>query len=153
MCWACDNPDRPDSEYFDHLRGLIRQYGWAVQTVEGEGLHPPWAYTIGLTEHDAPELVVSGMEPREAGALLNDMACHLLHSSGFEVGEQLQLEAGPLLEVVAVAQPAVHLIFAVELCGPFIRAQQLVHADERGGWPWDRGYRGNQRVLGPRGPS
>lgn len=153
MCWHCENPDSSQSEYLDRLRSIISSCGWAVQGVEGEGLHPPWAYTIGLTAHDAPELVVSGMESREASALLNDVAHHVLHYSGFAPGEQIALECGPVVEVVAVAQPVVHLIFAVELYGPFIRAQQLVHPDERGGWPWDRGYRGNQRVLGPRGPS
>jgi len=24
---------------------------WAVQGVERDGIHPPWAYTVGLTSH------------------------------------------------------------------------------------------------------
>jgi hypothetical protein len=44
---------------------------------------------------------------------------------------------------------------AVEFYGRRIRGQQLVHADKRGRWPWDRAYqgvRGGQPVLGPREP-
>jgi hypothetical protein len=43
----------------------------------------------------------------------------------------------------------------VDLYGPSVRALQVVHADGRGHWPWDRGYRGvrgGQPVLGIRAP-
>lgn len=153
MCWACDHPDRPLSDYLDHLRALVRRSGWAVQTVGGEGKHPPFAYTVGLTTHDAPEILVSGLDHRESCELLNDMACEALHTASFAPGEQLQLDDGTWLEVVRVAQPTVHLLFAVELYGPDVVAVQLVHADPDGRWPWDVAYRGNQRVLGPRGPA
>jgi hypothetical protein len=42
---------------------------------------------------------------------------------------------------------------AVELYGQRISGLQLVHADKRGRWPWDRAYqggRGGQPVLGLR---
>jgi hypothetical protein len=42
-----------------------------------------------------------------------------------------------------------------EFYGRRIRGLQLVHADKRGRWPWDRAYqsaRGGQPVLGPREP-
>jgi len=56
-------------------------------------------------------------------------------------------------EIVTVTEPAAHLLCAADLYGPQIRALQLVHADDRGHWPWDRGYRGvrgGQPVLGVR---
>ena len=62
---------------------------------------------------------------------------------------------GPLVEVVRVATPWAHLTMAVEFYGRRIRGLQLVHADKRGRWPWDRacqGVRGGQPVLGPREP-
>ena len=46
-----------------------------------------------------------------------------------------------------------HLNVAAELCGPQLTALQLVYADDRGHWPWDRGFRGGrggQPVLGAR---
>jgi hypothetical protein len=45
------------------------------------------------------------------------------------------------------------LAVAAEIFGPEIRALQLVHADDRGHWPWEvgfRGGRGGQPVLGVR---
>jgi hypothetical protein len=54
----------------DHLRGLITTFGWAVQGVERDGVHPPWAYTVGLTPHLRPELVVTGTGRRIRGLQL-----------------------------------------------------------------------------------
>jgi hypothetical protein len=42
------------------------------------------------------------------------------------------------------------LVTAIDIYGSGIRALQLVHADDRGHWPWDVGYRGRQAVLGVR---
>jgi hypothetical protein len=64
------------------------------------------------------------------------------------------LIGGPLIEFVEVDQPAVHLLVAREFYGAGIRGLQVVHADDRGHWPWDiayRGGRGGQPVLGVRG--
>jgi hypothetical protein len=60
-----------------------------------------------------------------------------------------------LIEVVEVEHPDVHLKFAVGICGPDVRALQLVWADDRGRWPWDAGWghgRRRQPVLGVRTP-
>ena len=60
---------------------------------------------------------------------------------------------GPLIEIVEVAEPAAHLLIAAEFYGTGIRALQVVHADDRGHWPWEVGYRGvrgGQPVLGMR---
>ena len=60
--------------------------------------------------------------------------------------------AGPVIEIAEVAAAA-HLVIAIEFYGPGIRALQLVHADDRGHWPWEMGYRGvrgGQPVLGVR---
>ena len=65
MCWICDHPGATERDYQDHLRSLIALYGWAVQGVERDGIHPPWAYAVGLTPHRRPELVITGLGPRE----------------------------------------------------------------------------------------
>lgn len=147
MCWQCDHPN---GNYLDHLLGLIRDHGWAVQGVEGDRIHAPWAYTVGLTAYDRPELVVTGLPLPAATQLLNDMAAHALHADAPVAGEQIPLRGGPLVEVVGLTMPSAHLNMAVELYGPDIRALQLVHTDDRGRWPWQRGFRGRQPVLGAR---
>ena len=75
MCWMCDHPGATDRDYHEHLREVIAAFGWAVQGVEREGRHPPWAYTVGLTGYRKPELVVTGnraadevtVEPHDLG--------------------------------------------------------------------------------------
>jgi hypothetical protein len=156
VCWMCDRPGATARDYSDHLRRLITTYGWAVQGVERDGIHPPWAYTVGLTPHRQPELVITGMGLTRATQVLNGVAAHVLHAEPPEPGTQAALAGGPLVEVVRVAAPWAHLNMAVEFYGQRIRGLQLVHADKYGHWPWDdsyRGGRGGQPVLGTREPA
>jgi hypothetical protein len=155
MCWMWDNPGAAERDYLAHLREVICMYGWAVQAVERHGIHPPWAYTVGLTATRRPELVVTGMGAQRATHLLNGMAAHLAHADPPDPGTSGVMSPGPLIEIVEVTKPWAHLNMAVALYGDAIRALQLVHADDRGHWPWDayfRGTRGGQPVLGVRAP-
>lgn len=154
MCWGCEHPNAKWPDYLDHMRGLIDRIGWAVNAVERSGLHPPWSYTVGLTEAGRPELVATGLSEVHGRVMLDDVASHLMHSDTvLTPGEQIPLVGGPLIEIVELPEPSAHLYVATELYGKQIRALQLVHADDRGHWPWDVGYRGvrgGQPVLGPR---
>ena len=155
MCWLCDHPGATERDYQDHMRRLIGTFGWAVQGVERDGIHPPWAYTVGLTPRRRPELVITGMDLSQATQVLNGVAAHLAHAGPPAPGTRAALRDGPLVEVVRVAAPWAHLNLAVEFYGQRIRALQLVHADGRGRWPWDAAYQGGpggQPVLGPREP-
>jgi Domain of unknown function (DUF4262) len=140
-------------DYLAHMREMIDGHCWAVQGVERDRIHPPWAYTVGLTEHGRPELVVTGLPLTRATLLLNNVASHVLHAEAPRPGEVVPLIGGPTIEIVEVAVPDAHLFVAVEFYGSEIRALQLVHADSRGRWPWELGYRGvrgGQPVLGVR---
>jgi hypothetical protein len=153
MCWECDHPGGTRLDCLEHMRDLIACYGWAVQGIERDRVHPPWAYTVGLTSNGRPELVVTGLPLGRATRLLNDVASHVLHAAAPRPGEQIPLRGGPMIEIVKIAEPAAHLVTAIELYGPGIQALQLVHADDRGHWPWEVGYRGvrgGQPVLGVR---
>jgi hypothetical protein len=153
MCWQCDNPDLTQADYLRLLRSGVADHGWLVQGVESDHPHPPWAYTIGLSAFGLPELVATGLELRAAGDLLNGVAAHAVHAEPPEPGERIPLRGGPEIEIVPLTAPEVHLVFAVALYGPEIRALQLVHADERGRWPWSADFRdgrGGQPVLGVR---
>ena len=155
MCWQCDNPTKTTDEYVrEVLLPAIECHGWAVQAVEGGRRSAPFAYTVGLTEAGLPELLVTGMAAYRAAALLNVAAAHWLHAEPLPVhGAHLDLEH-VCLELVDLPQPDAHLLMAVRLYGrEAVTAQQLVRADDRGRWPWDRGHRagrGGQPVLGPR---
>jgi hypothetical protein len=156
MCWTCDHPGATDRDYHDYMRNLIDNFGWAVQQVESDEIHPPWAYTVGLTEFGQPELVITGIAVDRACRVLNGAAAHLTHGEPPAPGTQMVLIGGPLVEVVRVAQPWAHLYVAVDFYGESIRALQLVHADDHGCWPWDTRYRGlggGQPILGTREPA
>ena len=153
MCWRCDHPLATEADWEAHLWELIDSYGWAVQFVERDRIHPPWAYTVGLTRFGEPELVVTGMNAQPAQSLLNNLAAHVMHAQAPRPGTQMQLVGGPYVEYVELSEPSAHLHTAIALFGPQIRAIQIVHADDRGHWPWHpgfRGVRGGQPVLGPR---
>ncbi len=154
MCWQCDHPDATYEDYLAHLRRTISRCGWAIQGVERSGIHPPWAYTVGLTRACCPELVVTGMPFTKAATLLNGVADHVMHAGPPEPGQQVELRGGLLIEIVEVTEPTAHLLMAVAVYGPRIQARQIVHADYRGYWPWESGYRGSGRggqpVLGTR---
>lgn len=151
MCWMCDHPGSSRADYLDYMRNIMDRCGWAVQGIERDGPHPPWAYTVGLTRLGRPELVVTGMSLHRATHLLNDMAAHSVHADNPKLGERVELIGGPVIQMIGVAEPTAHLRIATEMFGPRIRALQVVHADDRGQWPWERGYRGirgGQPVLG-----
>lgn len=152
MCWKCDNPDATDADYFMMVADKIATYGWFIQGVEKDRWRPGFAYTVGLTPLGHPELLVTGMKPRAAAGLLNGIAHHQVCHDGSALvpGDRQPLRDGMAIEIVDVAEPTVHLVMARELYGTDIRAVQLVYADDRGRWPWEVGFRGNQPVLGPR---
>lgn len=153
MCWQCDHPGATWQDYLGHLRGLLERHCWVVQGVQRDRHRPPYAYTVGLAGHDRPELVVTGMPYDRAAELLNSVAEHVVHADAPRPGEVVPLRGGPVIEIVRVAEPAVHLAVATAINGPRFSALQLVHADDRGRWPWDVGFRGGhggQPVLGAR---
>lgn len=154
MCWQCDNPQGTIRDYLQNLRKIVRGHGWAVQFVESE--KRPFAYTIGLHDKGLPELLITGLPPQTSARLLNSMA-HQIVDDGVALLPAMHIDYQDefLLEVVQVDNPDVHLKFAVALCGPQIRALQLVWTDDRRRWPWDPDWahgRRRQPVFGRRMP-
>jgi hypothetical protein len=153
MCWLCDHPGATEFDYLEHIRDVIAYSGFAIQGVEGDRRNSPWAYTVGLSAHGKPELVVTGLSIARSVRLLNDVAPHLMHADAPQPGEVVPLLDAPVIEIVEITEPTEYLGIAVAIFGPEIRALQLVHADDRGHWPWEvgfRGSRGGQPLLGKR---
>lgn len=155
MCDLCDRPDLTIEAYEDQLRGLVDRHRFAVQGVAGSARTAQFAYTVGLTAHALPELVVTGMRIEQATRLLNHWGGYLLDDNLVLPGETL--ESGPLLmEAVEVERPHDHLFCAVSLYGQDVQGLQLAWADQRGVWPWQPGHRARQAgqpLLGRRAPS
>jgi len=109
MCWLCDHPDATQFDYLEHIRDIIACCCFAVQGVEGDRHHSPWAYTVGLTAHSKPELLVTGLSFARSARLLDDVASHVLHAEAPQPGEVVPLRGGPVIEIVEVTEPTVHL--------------------------------------------
>jgi hypothetical protein len=152
VCWRCDHPDATFHDYLDHMQDEIMGHGVVVEHVEH--VERPLAYTIGLSDHGAPELMMTGLDGEISHRVLHSVA-HQIIDDGARL-EPAMLIAYPdrfLIEVVEVDHPEVHLDFAIRLCGSGIRAMQLVWSDDRGRWPCERGWghgRRRQPVLGRR---
>jgi hypothetical protein len=65
-----------------YLDGVIDRVGWAVVPVHGCCPAHSWAYTIGLTDYDHPEIAVVGLAAAKAGPLLDRLTDLVIR--GFE---------------------------------------------------------------------
>lgn len=153
MCWVCEHPESTEQERLEYLRGLLDQHNWVVIGVHEERYRPPYSYTLGLTDRELPELVVTGLPHKRAADMLTRAAWDVLAGETLAPGNRIRTIGGLLAEVVKVAEPGAHLDAAAGLYGQQLAALQLVYTDRRGYWPWDRrfrGGRGGQPVLGAR---
>jgi hypothetical protein len=154
MCWVCEHPESTREDRLQYVRGLLDQHCWIVVGVHEERYRPTYSYTVGLSDHGLPELVITGLPKQRAADLLTRAASNVLNGAALAPGKRIRAADGMAVEVVQVAEPGAHMDVAGELYGRQLVALQLVYADRRGRWPWDgrfRGGRGGQPVLGVRG--
>ena len=121
--------------------------------VHEERYRPPYSYTLGLTDRELPELVVTGLPHKRAADVLTRVAWGVLGGETLAPGKRIRMIDRLLAEVVEVAEPGAHLDAADGLYGEKLAALQFVYTDEDGHWPWDRRFRGGQGgqpVLGAR---
>jgi hypothetical protein len=90
-----------------HVAAVIRRYGWLIQLVgsgecnmpgcdcDGEPSDgPPFAYTVGLFGLGHPELLIFGVPPGTAGAVLNDLGKRIRSGDDFVPGQLLASRTG-----------------------------------------------------------
>lgn len=153
MCWVCDHPESTKAARLAYVKGLLEEHPWVVIGVDRDGCRPPYSYTVGLTEYDRPELLITGLAKERAAKVLIAVADTVLDAAALTVGARIQLPGKRPGEVVRIAEPSVHLPVSADLFGDRVTALQLVYADIRGRWPWDKNFRNGragQPVLGPR---
>lgn len=153
----CSGPDNEDplvlQQWRDQsdtwLRETIRRHGWAVQAVlaEPDERQPGFSYTVGLWGFGHPELVVFGLSPGGAGALLNELGELVRAGAELHPGATMQgFPSAPERELRLVELPNAHdiTLVAQELYrvdgGRVISALQVCWADEQGRYPWQPGF-------------
>jgi hypothetical protein len=139
-------------EPLEELRQLIAEHGWAVRHLADPDPARCLSYTVGLTAHLHPELVITGLPPDVAHAFLNYASRIVVREHGhFAAGEETTvLSDGRAFPVIAVTDTS-PLAAVAQLYGD-VRAVQVVWTDSRGNRPWDPAYAnppGSQPLLGP----
>ena len=113
-------------------------------------------YTIGLTGHGHPELILFGLPPDIARPTLHTVAREVIAgrrtcTAGQYADDVLE---GHRVQFVAVTEPDRHLPVAAQFyaatTGTALSAVQIVWPDRYQRWPWQPGTRvDDMPVLGP----
>jgi Domain of unknown function (DUF4262) len=112
-------------------------------------------YTVGLTGHGHPELVMFGLPPDIAQPVLHTVAGEVVAGrrtcvAGRYADDVLE---GHRVQFVAVTEPDRHLPVAAQFYAgaePAMEAIQIVWPDRYQRWPWQAGSRvDDMPVLGP----
>ena len=144
-------------------REIIRRNGWKIQYVLGEGRHPAFAYTVGLSGFDHPELIVFTLPPAEAAGVLNNLGERVRAGRRLGTGGPLGFgKAWPHRVRLLTVRPTACANYLLEanslyrsLDGTPVPALQAVFDSPAGVFPWQRGYRScshpnhRQPLLGP----
>ena len=124
----------------------IRVVGWAVTAVlptTGQA-GAPFAYTVGLTAHQHPELLIAGVDPYTAHELLNAMASRVVHNGARLVdGQRIDDLIVDYDAVMRSGQPTRELV-AGTACARYghdrVRLTQIVWPCPHSRFPWEDGY-------------
>lgn len=140
-------------------RDTIRTHGWAITAVFGEGVDPPFAYTVGLSGYAGhPELVIVGLPSGVSGRLLNDYGERVRAGERLRAGDLvIDAHVGLPLRLIGVTDSMqAEMLDANALYqgadGRPIPALQVVWSDRGGRFPWELGYSvpmSLQPLLGP----
>lgn len=143
-------------EFLDHQRAVVAEHGWGMIGTEASVMSSlPLTYTVGFTDHGAPELVMTGLRPAVAGTIAAG-----IWEGTVKQGEELPLGPNPNLFgkgytawVVDVDPSLVEAHVAVAMYGrEKVRAQLIVFPDESGYFPWEENCDHHIKLVQPFAP-
>jgi hypothetical protein len=114
-----DDPARP----WARTLGRIAAHGWAIEYVLTEPGHAHFAYTIGLSDLDRPEVYVRDLPMEQAGQLLEEAAQAMMVNT-IRQGQRFRSSVG--LFRVGTDVDAAQLLGAIAIYGPQVKALELV---------------------------
>ncbi|MFC0531342.1 DUF4262 domain-containing protein [Phytohabitans kaempferiae] len=126
---------------------IVDRRGWAVvhcAPTINEPRNHVFAYTVGLTAHDRPEILITGLPPHISQGLLDELAARVYDRNARFVHAQRITDL--LIDYHAIiidGHPAEDLRphVANAIYGPNqVRLQQVVWPDPHGRFPWQDGY-------------
>lgn len=138
-------PDPDIMALHSRTQDHVDDYGWSVVAVGGDDHTPPYAYTVGLTEKNRPELLICGLPIGTMQSLLNGLGARaayrpLPYGHGAAVADLL---GGGLTAILidGTENPDMRLGMANTRYGRVrVRVQQLIWPDINGRYPWQVDY-------------
>jgi hypothetical protein len=129
-------------QILEEMEAIIARVGWMVTAVFGSEGEPEFAYTVGLAAKGWPELIVFGLPPQTAMAVLNILAERLTDGKTVVRDEPLDyvLEGATVTVIDADRTKADKYMHAARNRDEQYRAAQVVWPDPQHRMPWDEGY-------------
>jgi hypothetical protein len=150
-CIGCGD-GMSDVEIVQRYADLIAEYGWAVVGVVSEE-EPAWLYTVGVQQtFNHPELVIYGLEPRQAHGLLITAIEQIRKGHQYEPStlDDTILGGGYSMAVVKVDEP-LDPLYPLNMAAQFteeVEAVQLVWPSADHLFPWAPNGQKEQAVFG-----
>lgn len=93
MCIICNGGSLDD--VVAHVADAVARDGWTLMPVDGEPGSPSWAYTIGLADHDHPELVVTDPDLEVGIETLDHLARRVCTGERFDSEAETRCDWAP----------------------------------------------------------
>lgn len=138
------------------VTSTIRRHGWFIQYVGGDVCSrpgcpcppadgPPFAYTVGLFGMNHPELLVFGVPPQAAAAILNVLGEHVRSGGSLLPGIEVPVEGWDRKVILEVVPNPGEIVFTAN---DFYRRPdehsvpvlQISYPDDEGRFPWEEGH-------------
>jgi hypothetical protein len=145
-------------ELLERQRQIIKEVGWTVMAVMRTDRLPGFAYTVGLSNHSQPELMVIGLPAQSAHYILNKMAEKamantlpnprgLVHEvASMPLSLRQDDDEATMGELCRFAQQ-----WSQEQRGRPCGVMQVIYPDEAGKFPWEPGC--DQRMVALQDPT
>lgn len=144
---------------------VIRRHGWYIQYVGGglcsrpgcdggDSEGPAFAYTVGLFGLGHPELLIFGVYPEDALAVLNDLGERIMAGANLLPGQLITFDQWPHRVVAEEVPNPGDIVFTAnrfyqrpdEASVPVL---QLSYDDNAGRFPWEEEYSDPERQPRP----
>lgn len=128
------------------IQGIQKQ-GFGVFQIAGGAEHPSFAYTIGLSDRQLPQLLAVGISARTAGAIVHHIATDWVSGKLTDASVDMKLEdyANLPLMLKRINDPSKWSEYMVQMdrfrtTDNPVSVLQVVFPDMNGKFPWESGY-------------
>jgi hypothetical protein len=139
-----------------HVAATVRRHGWLIRYVGGDTCSrpgcdcppsdgPPFAYTVGLFGLAHAELLIFGVPPETASAVLNDLGERVRSGEALMPGDLITFDEWPHRIIPEPVPNPGEIVFDAnryyQRPDEFsVQVLQLTYDDTEGRFPWEEGY-------------